>query len=77
MCMYVCLYVYMYIYICEYRPRVNPSTTTMQMLPLLAGTSVTHRGPQCLLTLARSLKPPLRSIPCACVLVCSLYMNRL
>jgi len=28
------------------------------MLPLLAATSVEHTGPQCLLTLARSLNPP-------------------
>jgi len=49
----------------------------MQMLPLLAAMSVEHRGPKCLLTLARSLKPPLGSVPSACVLVSPLYMNRL
>ena len=38
-------------------------------------TSVEHRGAQCLLTLARSLKPPLGSVPSACVLVCSLYIK--
>jgi len=35
-------------------------TTAMQMLPLLAATSVEHRRPQCLLTLARSLEIPPR-----------------
>ena len=32
-------------------------TTAMQMLPRLAATSVAHRGPQYLLTLARLVKP--------------------
>jgi len=43
------------------------------MLPLTAATSVKHRGAQCLLILTRSTSPPRRSVPSACVLVCSLY----
>ena len=52
-------------------------TTALQMMPLLAVTSVKHRGQECFPTLARSLKPPIGSVPPACVLVCSFYMNRL
>jgi len=50
---------------------------SMQMLPLSAATSGKHRRRQCLLTLARSLKTLLGSVPSACVLAFSLYMNRL
>jgi len=55
-------------------PLTLTSTAAMQMLPLTAATSFEHRGPQCLLTLIRSTcPPPPRSVPSACVLVCSLY----
>jgi len=54
------------------------STTAMQMQPLLAVTSVAHRGAQCLLTFVSLTQSPLGSVPSACVLVfeCSLYINR-
>jgi len=41
------------------------------------GESFEHRGPKCLLTLVRSLKPTLGSVPSACVLVSPLYIHRL
>ena len=57
-------------------PLTHTSTTAMQMLPLLAATSITHRGPSCPLTLARSFKPPLGAVASACVRVSPLHINR-
>ena len=52
------------------------STTAMQMLPLLAATSVEHKG-GIVPPVPRSLaQPPFGSVPCACVLVSPLYINR-
>jgi len=49
----------------------------MQMLLLTAATSFEHRGAQCLLTLTRSISPPLDQFPvrvCSCPLC---IINRL
>jgi len=50
---------------------ITPATVNM------AATSFEHRGAQCLLILTRSTSPPPRSVPCVCVLVSPLNMNRL
>ena len=53
----------------------------LPLMSLMAATSFEHRGPQCLLTFTRSTSPPPTprsvSVPCACVLVSPLIMNRL
>jgi len=64
----------------EYRVvnRRELSPVVQDVLVTCEGTNeVLARDYSALLTLARSLKPPLGSVPSACVLVSPLYINRL
>ena len=67
--------------IADHASKAIPSSHCMCARVLLYTTrlciEVCMRGAQCLLTLARSPKPPHGSVPSACVLLCSLYITRL